>query len=192
MKRIAIVSALLAVIALTAHGCCCGLPTSSSRTSSTSTPTVPPVAPPTPPPMVPPGTPPGTPPSMPPGTPPPGGDIIAANMAARAAQFAAGMVPATPLSRGTLATSATQDFTFTFTAGKCYKVIGVGGPTVTDLDLRLYDTAGTMVQQDVATDNYPVLGLAQPFCAATAGSHRIEVRMYSGSGEFGLQAFTTP
>ncbi|MCC7537124.1 MAG: hypothetical protein IT379_12960 [Deltaproteobacteria bacterium] len=189
MKRIAIVSALLAIIALTAHGCCCGLPTSSrtSTSSSTSTPTVPPTPPPVVPPSMPPGTPPGTPP-----TPPPGGDAIAANMAARAAQFAAGMVPATPLARGTLATSATQDFTFTFTAGKCYKIIGVGGPTVTDLDLKLYDTAGAMLQQDIATDNYPVLGLSQPFCAATAGSYRIEVRMYAGSGEFGLQAFTTP
>jgi hypothetical protein len=123
----------------------------------------------------------------------PAGDVIAANMQRYSQQFAQGMVPATALFRGTLAKGATQDFQAILTAGKCYTIIGVGGPTVTDLDLKLFDQNQVQIKQDVATDNFPVLGLSSDrICPQDNGNYRVQVEMYDGSGEFGVQVFATP
>ena len=46
-----------------------------------------------------------------------------------------------------------------------------------------------VLDQDVATDNFPVLGLQRPLCLNWSGTFQIEVIMYSGGGEFGVQAF---
>lgn len=136
--------------------------------------------------MVPPPSDPGA------AVPPAANDFIAVNMTARQQQFAQGMVAATPLQRGSLTTSQTQDFQAVLTPGRCYKIIGIGGPTVTDLDLVLFDPNGVQIQQDIATDNYPVLGLSQPLCPTVPGAYRVQVKMYSGQGEFGVQVFSSP
>ncbi|MEZ4405914.1 MAG: hypothetical protein R3A52_05515 [Polyangiales bacterium] len=122
----------------------------------------------------------------------PGNDMIPNEMTRRQGQFAAGMTPVLPLTRGTLATGASQNYAVTMTPGQCYKIIGVGGPGVIDLDLKLYDPQGNMVDQDIATDNFPVIGLQHPLCPTTAGQYRLEALMYSGQGEFGVQVFGRP
>lgn len=122
---------------------------------------------------------------------PGGGDFIQSQMTMRQTQFAANMQPVMPLTRGTLAEHSNQDYQVTITPGRCYKIIGVGGVGVIDLDLKLFDPNGTQVDQDIATDNYPVIGLNQqrPLCPQTGGSYRLRVEMYQGSGEFGVQVF---
>jgi len=121
----------------------------------------------------------------------PGGDFIGSQMTMRQQQFATNMQPVMPLTRGTLAQGSHQDYAVTITPGRCYRIIGVGGVGVTDLDLKLFDPAGTMVDQDIATDNYPVIGLnnQHPLCPQTGGSYRLQVVMFSGGGEFGVQVF---
>ncbi len=128
---------------------------------------------------------------MQPGMPQQGGDFIGSQMQMRQNQFAANMQPVMPLTRGTLAQGSHQDYAVTITPGRCYRIIGVGGVGVTDLDLKLYDPAGTMVDQDIATDNFPVIGLnnQRPLCPQTGGSYRLEVIMYQGSGDYGVQVF---
>ncbi|MBL8604647.1 MAG: hypothetical protein JNK72_22165 [Myxococcales bacterium] len=118
-----------------------------------------------------------------------GGDFISSQMTMRQQQFAQGMNPVLPLTRGNLAQGGTQNYAVQMTPGQCYKIIGVGGPGVTDLDLKLYDPAGTMVDQDIATDNFPVIGLSHQLCPQTGGQYRLEVLMYQGTGEFGVQVF---
>jgi hypothetical protein len=104
--------------------------------------------------------------------------------------------PGTSRSRSSSAVSSGQGqrqfVTVTATPGRCYRIIGVGGQGVRDLDLRLRDQSGNVVDQDVATDNFPVLGLQRPLCLNWTGTFQIEVIMYSGGGEFGVQAFATP
>jgi hypothetical protein len=127
----------------------------------------------------------------------PGGDYIVSQMQMRQAQYAVGMTPVLPIARGTLTTSGTQNYAVSMVPGRCYKIIGVGAPSVTDLDLKLYapanpdGTPSALVDQDVAEDNYPVIGLARerPLCPTIAGVYRLEVTMYSGAGEFGVQVF---
>lgn len=132
---------------------------------------------------------PGMQPGMQPMDPSGGGDFIAGQMATRQAQFAAGMPPVLPLTRGNLNQGGSQNYAVNMVPGQCYKIIGVGGPGVSDLDLKLYDPAGTMVDQDIATDNFPVIGLQHQLCPTAAGQYRLEVLMFSGSGEFGVQVF---
>ena len=143
-----------------------------------------------------PGVPPGVQPTQPgmqpmqPGMQQPGGgDFITTQLQMRQQQFAAGMNPVMPMARGTLATSATQNYSVPLQTGHCYKIIGVGGVGVTDLDLKLYDPTNNQVDADVATDNFPVIGLQRPLCPTVPGQYRLEVVMYAGMGEYGVQVF---
>lgn len=116
-------------------------------------------------------------------------DTIAVEMQTRARQFAEGMTAATPLFRGTLATGATQDYQAVLQGGRCFKIVGVGGSGVTDLDLFLFDPNGVQVQQDTATDSYPVLGLTHPICPEMAGAYRVQVKMFAGTGDFAVRVY---
>lgn len=116
-------------------------------------------------------------------------DYVSYHMSIRARQFAAGFYPITQLFRAQAGQGQRQFVTVTATPGRCYRIIGVGGQGVRDLDLRLRDQSGNVVDQDVATDNFPVLGLQRPLCLNWTGTFQIEVIMYSGGGEFGVQAF---
>jgi len=118
-------------------------------------------------------------------------DYVAYHMTLRARQFAAGYIPITQLFRGQLGQGQRQYVTITAQPGRCYRIVGVGGQGVRDLDLRLLDMNGNVLDQDVATDNFPVLGLQRNLCLNWQGTFRIEVIMYSGAGTFGLQAFAT-
>lgn len=114
-------------------------------------------------------------------------DYVATRMTQIYAQYGGGRSPVSPIQRGNLATGATQDFSVTLQAGHCYTIIGVGVPTVTDLDMFIFDPAGTQVAQDQATDNFPIVQA----CPTVAGAFRVQVKMYAGSGEFGVQVFGT-
>lgn len=114
-------------------------------------------------------------------------DYVGTRMQQIYAQYGGGRQSVSPIQRGNLATGATQDFSVTLQAGHCYTIIGVGVPTVTDLDMFIFDPAGTQVAQDQATDNFPIVQA----CPTTAGAFRVQVKMYAGSGEFGVQVFGT-
>ncbi len=116
-------------------------------------------------------------------------DFVSYHMSLRARQFAAGYMPITQLFRSTMGQGQRQYVTVDAQPGRCYRIIGVGGAGVRDLDLRLRDMNGNVIDQDVATDNFPVLGLQRPLCLNWQGTFQIEVIMYSGGGEFGVQAF---
>jgi len=119
-------------------------------------------------------------------------DYVGQQMALRAQQFAEGMTPATALFRGTLQTGATQDYQAVLQGGSCFRIIGVGAQGVTDLDLFLFDPVGAQMLQDTATDAYPILGLSNPICPPSAGAYRVQVKMYAGAGDFGVQVFQAP
>ena len=133
-------------------------------------------------------------PPTPPAPPPVPGqptDVLARSMQVHAQQLAPGMMPATPIFRGHLEQTQTQDFQAVLQPGKCFKIIGVGGEGVSDLDLYLFDPNNVALQQDTETDAYPVLGLESPICPQAAGQFRVQVRMYQGTGDFAVQVFAT-
>lgn len=71
-------------------------------------------------------------------------------------------------------------------AGHCYAIVAAGGPGVEDLDLRLLSPSGRPISQDDATDNHPTLRT----CPVTSGAHDLQVRMYSGAGDFAVAVLT--
>ena len=115
----------------------------------------------------------------------PAADFVTQHMTMRAQQFAAGMAPVTPLQQGMLVTGATQDYNVPLQGGHCYTILGVGGAGVTDLDLYLFDMAGQQLAQDTATDNFPVFR----HCVALPGVYRVQTKMYTGAGTYGVQVF---
>jgi hypothetical protein len=76
--------------------------------------------------------------------------------------------------------------------GHCYRIVAVGSAEVNDLDLFLFAPDGTQVDSDSQPNDYPVLGSTRPLCPPTGGTYRVEVRMQSGQGEYGLEVFRTP
>ena len=115
----------------------------------------------------------------------PGGDFLQNRMNEIYARFGQNRQPVSPLFRGNLGTSQTQDFSVNLQVGHCYTLIGVGTASVTDLDLFLFDQNGSQVAQDQETDNFPVVSS----CPNMTGAFRVQAKMYGGSGEFGLQVF---
>ena len=120
-------------------------------------------------------------------------DFVTQQMNARYAQFAPDMVPTSPLHHGYLQQGQEERFETVLEAGRCYRVIGVGGPAMRDLDLFIVDENGNAIAQDTATDNFPVLGLGDtPICPRWTGPFYVRALAYSGYGEYGLQIFRTP
>lgn len=119
-----------------------------------------------------------------------GNDYVGQHMSMRAQQFAAGLIAASPLRRGALSQGQEERFQATLNAGNCYRVIGVGGQGISDLDLFIIDQNGNAIAQDTATDNFPVLGLGSDMvCPQWTGTFYIRALAYSGSGDYGLQLF---
>lgn len=75
--------------------------------------------------------------------------------------------------RGALAKETTADHTFNAVAGRSYIVIGVCDEGCTDLDLGVYNGAGTVMGSDVEEDDTP----AVIFEAGETGRHQITVLM---------------
>ncbi len=73
-------------------------------------------------------------------------------------------------------------------AGRCYAIQGAGGDHVDDLDLRVLGPDGRPLGQDVGADARPLVRL----CPAVDGPHSVDLRMFSGSGEWAFEVFEAP
>jgi hypothetical protein len=87
--------------------------------------------------------------------------------------------------RANLATNQTREVPLSLQGGQCVELVVAGVPSVTDVNLELFDPAGNRVadeHQHAALENLH-------YCAAYTGSYRLTVRMFAGSGLTGIQAF---
>lgn len=73
-------------------------------------------------------------------------------------------------------------------AGHCYTAIAFGGERVEDIDLVVRAPSGEILAQDVGLDARPEV----TFCAGDSGAHAVELRLYSGSGEWSLAVAEAP
>jgi hypothetical protein len=121
-----------------------------------------------------------------------GPDFIDQQIALRLAEYAGHLAPALPLVRGALPQGGVGEHAFEIVAGHCYRIIAVGGVEAQDLDLVLYAPDGTVVDEDTRRDSDPVLGNLRPLCPPTSGRYRVEVRMITGQGDYGVQVLGTP
>lgn len=91
-------------------------------------------------------------------------------------------------SRGSLAQGETRDFEISLEGGKCYAILAVGDGGVRDLDLLLLDQGGRQVDRDVETDARPIVRV----CAENSGDYTMQVRMFSGTGNFVYAPYRWP
>ena len=122
-------------------------------------------------------------------------DFVSNHMTLRARQFANGFIAVTDLVRGMLRHGERRTVVAAVVGGHCYRIIGVGGAGVQDLDLYLRDLTGNVIDQDRAPDNFPVIGLDRQLCLPAGmgnQSAQLEIRMARGEGEIGVQVFGSP
>jgi len=101
-------------------------------------------------------------------------------------RYAQGYVAEGPMITGELARGGSSDHLLVLKTGVCYRVVGVGGEGVSDLDLLLYDPAGVQSNQDSGQDRFPVLGMQSELCPPRGGAYRLQVQMYEGAGRFAV------
>jgi hypothetical protein len=121
-----------------------------------------------------------------------GGDFVSQQLALRGAQLAPGLVLAVPPARGALPPGGTASHVFDARPGHCYRIVAVGGVTADDLDLALYAPDGSEVDSDTRGEPFPEIGATRPVCPPAGGRYRIEVRMISGEGDYGVAIYSTP
>jgi hypothetical protein len=110
---------------------------------------------------------------------------------ALAKRYAGGYVPEGAVESGELAQGERRDFLSVLRYGHCYRILGAGGPGLTDLDLVLFTQAGVRVTQDPTQDPFPVLGLQSSICPENAGAYRIQAHAFAGAGPFALRVYRT-
>jgi hypothetical protein len=114
-------------------------------------------------------------------------DFVANRIRQLHAQVGKGRAASSPVLRGNLATGDEQVFKVHMVGGHCYTLIAAGAPSVRDLNLLLLDR-GREIQSDRTTDNFPSFDTSP--CPAFTGEYLVKVRVFSGSGQFGLQVFS--
>lgn len=134
----------------------------------------------------------GTPPeddevTPPPETPP--ADALEAELRERGRELAPYMIREDDAMRGEITEGGARDFSRVLYTGWCYKVIGLGGEGVEDLDVRVYDPNQALLQRDTTQDRQPYIGQMRPICPAEPGAYRVEVRGAAGAGPFAIQLY---
>jgi hypothetical protein len=94
------------------------------------------------------------------------------------------MVALTPATLGTLERSETERVTFQAQAGRCYRAIAVGMPSIRALRIRILDRFGSE-RADSGADPRP----SARFCPTSGGRYRAELKADNGYGGYALQVF---
>lgn len=105
-----------------------------------------------------------------------------------------GLVPVgNPISNHQAGADPEQKFTVHLEGGACYRLFGNADGTVDDLDTKLIDdTDRSIVTQDQANDNHPVLDPDGPFCVTHTGTYSLIVSVIRGDGRYAVQLWKMP
>lgn len=117
-----------------------------------------------------------------------GYDYVSEQLRARHPAEGEGRAPVTDVLRARLDTSASADFAVSLEGGSCYVVLGVGVPSVRDLELSLIDEFGTTRAEDDVRDAFPSLRL----CPRVDADWTVRLRVFEGYGSVGAQVFGGP
>lgn len=87
--------------------------------------------------------------------------------------------------RGTMEQGKEQSFQIALNGAASYQVIGVCDGACENLDIRLYDSAGKLVDKDEQEDDFPIVGIE------ASGSYTAKVTMAKcgGTCAFGVKTF---
>jgi hypothetical protein len=112
-------------------------------------------------------------------------EMVQQQLANLAQASAPGQAPASQIFGGTFAWRRPYSFPINMESGRCYTILGIGGPGVVDLDLFLFDPMNQRVALDRETNNFPRI----QYCATLPGAYRVEGKVKRGAGEVALRAY---
>ncbi len=90
--------------------------------------------------------------------------------------------------QGNMPRGRSEQHPWNLSGGRCYTAIAFGGERVEDIDLVVRAPSGEVLGQDLGLDARPEV----TFCARDSGPHAVELRLYSGSGEWSLALAEAP
>jgi hypothetical protein len=115
-------------------------------------------------------------------------DLVANRIRQLHSRFGKGRAAISSVFKGNLSETKSTVFKIKLSKGHCYTVIGAGELSVRDLDLNLLDARGRELAGDASASFFASFD-TEP-CVKKSGEYKIEVRMTSGSGQFGVQVFS--
>ncbi len=122
------------------------------------------------------------------------GDTLQTTINASAAKNAPGFAAVSPVGRATLKNGEHGGMNFDMEAGKCYVVLGAGGPGVTQLGLHMLfpiTPPNAVLASDTAHGNAPFLGGdGKPLCPPVKSSVRLDVVPMAGAGQVAVQVWS--
>ncbi|MCC7541735.1 MAG: hypothetical protein IT379_36285 [Deltaproteobacteria bacterium] len=101
------------------------------------------------------------------------------------AAVAQGRRPITDVLGAQLQTAQSREHVLELRAGACYSILAAGMPSISNLDLALFDPLGNRLAEDETTDAEPRIEI----CPPVPGRYRLVVRVFSGYGRYGVQVF---
>jgi len=119
-------------------------------------------------------------------------DALGERLRAEGARHAAGMVPEGGLLAGELPPGRWVDESVVLRAGRCYRIVAVGGEGVKDLDAMLVDPAGDPVGHDGMVGPVAVLGAPESMCLADSGLFRLRLKAFEGQGRYAARLYRRP
>jgi len=114
-----------------------------------------------------------------------GVDFISSKLRELHRELPADPEPATPVLRTQLGTSEDVSFPVPLEGSRCYRVLGVGVPSVRNLELSLVDDFGHTQARDDVDDAFPALRACPPVDARWT----VVLRVFEGYGPVGAQVF---
>lgn len=100
--------------------------------------------------------------------------------------------PTKPHYTGSLRQGEATDHLLVLRYGHCYRLIGVGGEGLSDLDLALFDSNHVEARRDLTTDRYPHLGVRPSLCPTRSQPYRLRVQAHHGSGAYTVVLLQSP
>lgn len=102
-----------------------------------------------------------------------------------------GLRAVTPVWRGEAQTeeSEAERLTFLGRAGRCYRVLSVGEPSVADLDVAVLDGGGDIAAADVSDDRFPVVPTGGLLCLHKDERFTIQAAVVRGRGSYLMQVW---
>jgi hypothetical protein len=77
--------------------------------------------------------------------------------------------------------------TFHVGANRCWRVYGVGGPEVADLDVTVIDESGKVAASDSGPSRAVVIPARGPLCVERPGTYTLEIAVVQGRGKYAVQ-----
>lgn len=90
--------------------------------------------------------------------------------------------------RAQLSTSQERELRASLEAGRCYEAAVFAVPSVSDVDVTWLDPSGVRMAQDRGHQSNERVR----FCPRVSGTHRVHVRVFSGSGALVMQVIEVP